>query len=299
MIWLIVLAVIAMLCAHVLAAIYCAELFTRSKRRRVEGTPGDLGLRYEEVQFDADDDTLLRGWYLESPGARGTVVLAHDTDGTRADRHCGLFMLQRDYLRRGFHVMAFDLRGRGESGGVRDYFGALEQQDLAAAVSYARERAEALPVVLHGFGLGAALTICALAEGLEVDAAIADSPFTSARAYLRRRWAAVPAPTFRLALRIARGYFGADADATQPLRAITHMPEIPLLFIHGKADRLVPLAHTLNVAGAALTRRVEVWAVPGVGHCAAYLHSPDAYLRHCMDFIDSVLSVRRINVAAV
>jgi alpha-beta hydrolase superfamily lysophospholipase len=297
--WMIVGGVVALAVVHVLAAFYCAELFTRSKRRRVEGTPGDLGLRYEEVQFVADDGVLLRGWYLESPGARGTVVLAHDADATRADRRSGLFLLQRDYLRRGLHVLAFDFRGRGESGGARDHFGAQEQQDVVAAVGYARERAPGLPVILHGFGLGAALAICAVADGVEVDAAIADSPFATARGYLRRRWAAVPAPTFRLALRLARRLFGADADAAEPLRAAPRLPEVPLLFIHGKADRLVPVAHTLNIAGAALTRRVEVWTLPGVGHCAGYARSPDAYVRRCMNFIDSVLPARRISVAAV
>ena len=86
-------------------------------------------------QFRAPDMTVLRGWYLESPGARASVVLVHDDEGHALRRSLGLLTLQRDYLRRGFNVFAFDLRGRGESGGVRDTFGSAERLDVDAAVA--------------------------------------------------------------------------------------------------------------------------------------------------------------------
>ena len=65
---------------------YFADLMTRSKRHRVQGTPADLGLRYEEVQFLTADRLTLRGWFLESPNARATVILVHDVEATRADQ---------------------------------------------------------------------------------------------------------------------------------------------------------------------------------------------------------------------
>ena len=135
------------------AALYVAELLTRSRRRRVEGTPGDLGFRYEELQFRCRDDVLLRGWFVDSPGARATVVLIHDGGGTRADADHGLLRLQCEYVRRGYSVFAFDLRGRGESSGKRDHLGSAEQRDVAAAVGFVRRHVGSSPLVLHGFGL--------------------------------------------------------------------------------------------------------------------------------------------------
>lgn len=296
---LIVVAIVAAVAA-IAAALYLAELFTRSKRRRVEGTPSDLGLRYEDVQFTTSDDVVLHGWYLESPGARGTLVLVHDFDGTRADKTHGLLDLQRDYLRRGFNVLAFDLRGRGESGGVRDYLGAQERNDLPAAVEYARSRAPMLPVVVHGFGLGGALAVVGVADGsFEADAIIADSAFTSVRAYLRRRWAIVPWPLFQLACYFARRLYQADADAIAPLAAMRATSTLtPMLFIHGERDRLISVTHTINIAASSLNARTTVFRVPRAGHCTGYLRGPEAYVRHCLDFVDDAVPARRISVAA-
>jgi alpha-beta hydrolase superfamily lysophospholipase len=294
-----VIAVIVLL-VHIVAALYLDELFTRSKRRRVEGTPGDLGLRYEDVQFPAADGIILQGWYLESPGARGTLVLVHDFDGTRADKMHGLLTLQRDYLRRGFNVLAFDLRGRGESGGTRDYLGARERRDLPAAVEFAKERAPMLPVVVHGFGLGGALAVVGVADGtVDADAVIADSPFTSVRAYLRRRWAIVPWHLFTLSSYFAKRLFHADPDAIAPLAAMRSTTSlVPMLFIHGERDRLISVTHTINIAASSMNARTSVYRVPRAGHCTSYLRGSESYVRHCLDFVDGAVPARRISVAA-
>lgn len=295
----VIVAVLAIL-VHIAAALYLAEMFTRSKRRRVEGTPGDLGLRYDDVEFATADGIVLHGWYLESPGARATLVLVHDFDGTRADKNHGLLELQRDYLRRGFNVLSFDLRGRGESGGVRDHLGSQERLDLPAAVAYARGRAPMLPVVVHGFGLGGALAVVGVADGsVDADAVVADSAFTSVRAYLRRRWAIVPWHLFRLSCYFAKRLFRADADAIAPLAAMrSTSSETPMLFVHGDRDRLISVTHTINIAASSMNARTTVYRVPRAGHCTSYMRQPEAYLRHCLDFVDDALPARRISVAA-
>lgn len=296
--WASIAVVLLLLAAHMIAAFVLADAMTRAHRRRVEGTPADLDLRYEDVMFKTSDGVNLHGWYLESPGARASVVLVHDISGTRSDRSLNLLNLQRDYLRRGVNVLAFDLRGRGESTTNRNTFGARERIDVAAAVEFVRCRAPQLPVAAHGFGFGAAVVLVAAAEGLAADLVIADSSFSFAREYLRRRWRAVPRPTFDLACWIARRRFGADIDAIEPLIAVAASSPVPTLFIHGESDRIVPIAHSLNVAAASTNDQDTMWRVHGAGHCDAYRRSPDAYVSRCVDFIDSAVSTRRIEVAA-
>ena len=167
---------------------------------------------------------MLRGWFMDSPGARATVVLLHDTGGTRADPDVGMLRLQRDYLRRGYNTFAFDLRGRGESSGNRDYLGADEQIDLRAAVAYARGRSGSLPLLLHGFGLGASLAMQAVGEGLPVAAVIADSPFASAREQLRSQFRRVPGHLFKVACWLAWRVYRADVNALAPIRTFDLAP---------------------------------------------------------------------------
>lgn len=172
-------AVLAMfvLLAACASTVYLADDLTRCRRRRVQGSPADLGLRYEEAQFLTADRLTLRGWFLESPGARAVVVLVHDLEATRTDVDRRLLDLARDYVRRGYSVFTFDLRGHGESGGTRDTLGRDEKLDVAAAVACVRRRAAGVPVILHGFGFGAAVALAAAANRTEVTAVVADTAF--------------------------------------------------------------------------------------------------------------------------
>lgn len=284
------IAAVALLFAAV--SLYAAELFTRSKRRRVEGTPENFGLHFEDVQLRTPDNVILRGWFLDSPGARATVIVVHDSAGTRTDQSQGLLALQRDYVSRGFNVFAFDLRGRGESSGMRDRLGSAEQRDVAVAIAYVRRRTEELPLVLHGFGLGGSLVIATVAAGAPADAVIADSPFASAREQLRFRWSNMPRLVFNSACWIARRLYGADVDSLSPQDSIDSIGKTPVLMIHGDADEEVPVENSLNIAAATLNEAIDLWVVPDARHCRAYVDNRDAYLARCLAFIDEAVPRR-------
>jgi uncharacterized protein len=299
MLWIALFFGVLALAAACFVLVAIADRMTCSKRRRVEGTPADLDLRYEEIQFLTSDRFTLRGWYLDCPGARGTIVLVHDVEATRGDSERRFLHLQRDYIRRGWSVFAFDLRGHGESAGQRDSFGCCEQLDVQAAVAYVRRRSPGMPVILHGFGFGAALSIKAAANGVEVAGVIADSPFLSMRAYLRERWQHLPWRLFAVAAVVARRCFGADIDALQPIKVVGDVP-VPVLFIHNEDDPEVPLAHTLNLAANSLDPRDRVWIVPHrAGHATGYREAPDMYMRRCLDFLDEVIPARVLVAQAV
>lgn len=290
--WLAIGGVSAAVLLFLAVSFYAADLFTRSKRRRVEGTPETFGLHFDDVQLRTPDNVILRGWFLDSPGARATVIVVHDSAGTRSDQSQGLLALQRDYVNRGFNVFAFDLRGRGESTGSRDRLGSGEQRDVAVAIAYVRRRTADLPLVLHGFGLGGSLVIATVAAGAPAAAVIADSPFASAREQLRFRWSGVPRHVFNTACWIARRIYGADVDSLSPQRSIDGVGTTPVLMIHGDADDEVPLANSLNIAAATLNEAIDLWVVPDARHCRAYVDNRDAYLAHCLAFIDAAVPRR-------
>jgi alpha-beta hydrolase superfamily lysophospholipase len=284
--------------AYAFLVFYRAESFTRSKRRRVVGTPADVGLRYEEVQFLTADRLTLHGWFLESPGARATILMLHDRDGTRADDRYGVLELQRDYVRRGYHVFAFDLRGRGESAGGRDHLGDAERRDVSAAVTFVRRRGGALPIILHGFGFGASLAIWAAGNDVAVDGVIADSPFSSMREHLRDRHPHGTSLLFRSACLLARRVFSSDVDALAPVSEMAAL-ETPVMFIHSEHDDVVPVSHSLNLAAASMHEDNEMWTIDEFGgHCTYYLEQPHEYVRRCLSFIDRVVPVRLFAVEA-
>ena len=280
------------------SVVYLADDLTRCRRRRVQGSPADVGLRYEEAQFLTADRLTLRGWFLESPGARAVVVLVHDLEATRTDVDRRLLDLARDYVRRGYSVFTFDLRGHGESGGTRDTLGRDEKLDVAAAVACVRRRMVGVPVILHGFGFGAAVALAAAANRVDVTAVVADSAFPTMREYLHRRWRWLPSPALTLVGRVARRLYGADIDALEPI-AIVNRVGVPVLYIHNQGDTLLPPSTTLNLAAASLDARDQVWISAGRGHATGYREAPEAYVRRVVEFYDHVIPARVLAARAV
>jgi alpha-beta hydrolase superfamily lysophospholipase len=285
----ILLAAALLVLAFLGAALLLADQLTRTRRRRVRGVPGDAGLRCEEIQFLSSDNVILRGWYVPSPGARATVILVHGEGEHRASERYGMLDLLGDYVGRGFNVFTFDLRGHGESAGARSSLGAREVEDVEAAVDCIGRHTAATPLILHGFGTGATFAIVAAQRSREVAAVIADTPVATIRQHLRERMSAPLAWLLPAALRIARRWFAADADALAVHSACRDL-DAPVLMIHGVRDPLVPLPHSINLAAASLHHGTEVWRVEAPrDHAGAYRSAPPSYMRRCIAHIDAAV----------
>ncbi|MGH9148859.1 MAG: alpha/beta hydrolase, partial [Acidimicrobiales bacterium] len=145
----------------------------------------------------------------------------------------------------GWVVLAFNLRGTGESEG--DFSVAGWIADLRAAVAHLQDTEPVGGVWLAGFGTGGALAICATGEdtrvrGVATVAAPADFS----------HWSADPA-RFLEACRdgglIRDHAFPPDPEAwarefseTRPLALVGKIPPRPLCIIHGSQDEVVPVA---------------------------------------------------------
>jgi alpha-beta hydrolase superfamily lysophospholipase len=285
---LLVVAIVALATAVLLSAAFLiADRLTRTRRRRVRGTPDDEGLRYEEIQFLSAGDLILRGWFVASPGAKATVILVHGEGENRASS--GLRDLLTDYVARGFNAFEFDLRGHGESAGSRASLGELEVRDVEAAIACVRRHAGATPIVLHGFGTGATYAIVAAERSREVRAVIADTPVGSIRQHLIQRASPVTRWLLPLSLRMANRWFDADVNALAPHHAIRDL-DVPVLLIHGVRDPLVPAAHSINLAAASLHHATQLWRVEAPrDHAGAYGSDPEGYMRRCVAHIDAAM----------
>jgi len=124
------------------------------------------GLR--EVRFPARDGVTLAGSYA-APRNGAAVVVLHGSHGDRTDtaRHVAL-------LRRlGYGVLAVDARGHGESGGRANALGWRGVDDVAGAVAYLRAHG-ARRVAALGLSMGAEEALRAAADGVRLDAVVAD-----------------------------------------------------------------------------------------------------------------------------
>ena len=111
-------------------SIYVATRLVYVPQTPVKNTPASLGLAYRDITFPSrDDHVMLKGWYIPGVLPDGqlttaeTIIVIHGTRTNRTDPAAGLLNLSGAFARQGFGVLAFDMRGMGESPAAPISFG--------------------------------------------------------------------------------------------------------------------------------------------------------------------------------
>lgn len=182
----------------------------------------------ESVEFTAKDGTRLHGWFIPSAtgpaeNAIATVIHAHGNAGNMS-AHWPLVSWLPE---RNFNVFMFDYRGFGKSKGRPSQAGLLD--DTQSAINVVRHRSDVNPqrLVLFGQSIGGANMVSALGNGDRegIRAVILDSAFASYSSIANQM---IP----------GSGFFMDDSYNAE--RFIAEVSPIPVLIIHGKADRVIP-----------------------------------------------------------
>ncbi len=213
--------------------------------KRIEATPADLGLAYEEVTFTTSDGLALNAWFLPAIGApRGTVIHFHGNAANIGNHVFASYWLV--YAR--FNLLVFDYRGYGKSQGSPTRAGTI--RDGLAAVDYVLSREDVDPqrVVALGQSLGGAVAAVVAAERPEIRAVVLDSTFGNYRhigaAHLRGviRWG-------WLADKLAAALL---SDDYEPVDYVARISPRPVLVIASPDDEVcyAPLGRELFDAAA-------------------------------------------------
>lgn len=286
---------------------YIAARLVALPRLPVVGSPAEEGLAYQAVTFRSrGDGLLLRGWFIPGvlPGgrlsARRAVLVIHGAGTNRADPGSGLLSFSAALARHGFAVLAFDLRGSGQSAPAPLSMGAFEQRDVLGAVDYLRVGPLPFPrlgrpraIAGWGISMGAATLLLAAAHEPAIRAIVADSAYADVAPLMGRELPryGVPGvfiPGILLAVQLR---YGIDIAAIRPVAVAAQLRGRAALFIHGTADDLIPPASTPALVAAARRggAHVGVWTVPGATHGQAYHVAGAAYVSRVVRFLDMAL----------
>jgi uncharacterized protein len=157
------------------------ERFIFFPEARIEQTPRDLALDFDDVYFTAADGLRLNGWFVPHAGAQATLLWFHGNAGNISHRLENIKLLHEKVK---VHIFIFDYRGYGRSEGRTTEAGTY--LDGEAAIRHLRSRKEVDPerIVFFGRSLGAAVAV-ELATREEAAALILETPFVSIRAMAR------------------------------------------------------------------------------------------------------------------
>ncbi len=195
-------------------------------------SPERVGLAFEPVFFNSADGTLLSGWFIPALGvanlleAKGTVVHMHGN----AQNMTTQWQFVQWVPERGYNVFVFDYRGYGQSHGKPEPKGVFE--DAVAALDYLRARTDidAGKLFVFGQSLGGMIAIASTGASQQgVRAVLAEAPFHSYSM-------------------LADDRTPGEGQLVDPAYCATtyvaRLSPIPLLFIHGTNDKVVPYSHS-------------------------------------------------------
>jgi len=210
-------------------------LFHPEPLQEKEEAPVIEGVKGESINFTQADGHKLHAWYYKHPESKYVMLVSHGNRGNIATHD----YLTAALLKHGVSVFIYDYCGYGASSGLPDL--ARVTGNAEAAYDYLVKERQVSPeqVILYGESLGAAIS-AHLATVRQAKAIIFQSGFSSLRKIAREK---VP----------LTGLYPKAFFPNPPLDAVKSFENIriPVLFVHGLQDTIVPFHHAEAVFAAA------------------------------------------------
>lgn len=235
------------------------------------------GLRLEATHFRPSRHSDSSRW----------VIVVHGYGCTQQNS----WYIAANYLAQGYEVLTPDLRASGSSEGRFLTMGYKESEDvLLWARRIAQEHPEAR-ILLHGVSMGAATVMMAAGDSrlpADVVACVEDSGYTSAFdiiAYQIEQSFGLPSfPALELLDWRCEHIAGFSLHRAAPGEAVRHV-RVPILFIHGTSDTLVPSCMAQQLYDEAQAPAKKLLFIDGARHAAASQKDQKLYFQTIDDFV--------------
>lgn len=247
--------------------------------------------RPEEMQVVSFDGKLLYGRFVPHENAKGTIVFFH---GYRSSYVLDFAFALEFYYGQGFNLLICDQRAHNKSKGNCTTFGVKERHDVVSWTTYlSMLLGEDHPIYLAGLSMGASTVLMAsnLEHSANLRGVIADCGFTSPKAimtHVAKNKMHLPAkllvPILGVLTRLFCG-FALDECSTTDALAQT---KLPILLIHGTADKFVP-SYMSEENFAACRSEKQLLLVDGAVHALSYVTDRPRYEAAVQDFLLSHL----------
>ncbi len=201
-------------------------------------TPEHYNLEYEQHEITVAPGIELQAWYLPAKSAAiGTIIHLHGNGQNMSAHLSNVSWLPEQ----GFNVLTYDYRGYGRSQGDPSLQNSKTDLDSIIHWVIDHQGTNNQKLILFGQSLGGALAMEAMAQSRYqscIDALVVDSSFSDLRRiaqdHLNRFW-----PTWPLQVPLSLAFAG----DFKPMQAVSQLNNLPILFIHGTDDRVVPYYH--------------------------------------------------------
>jgi hypothetical protein len=238
---------------------------------------------YRDVTFRASDGLELAGWYRPSRNGAAVIVV----HGGSSDRK-GSVAHAKMLARRGYGVLVYDARGRGESDGSENNYGWDWQKDVAGALAFVKRQPDVEPHRIGALGLSTGADVLVEVAGKRRDLAAVVADGTAAGSFEdahRLNGVSIETPAAWLMFTTMRVLSGDPPGP--PLEDMVKRLESPTLLI--SAGTGIERDFGVHYERAA-HGRLEHWNLPDAVHTHAIRSHRVEYEHRVGDFFDRALT---------
>ena len=248
-------------------------------------TPEKLNLSYEPVRLTTSDNLRLSAYYIPaSVETDKTIIVCHGYPADKNDILGATFFLAEN-----FNLFLFDFRNLGNSQGSFCSFGYHERKDLSAAVEWVKKNHPGT-IGAFGFSVGGATVL--MTDSPDIKAIVTDSPFATADNLLKRQFSIFPGilkkPFIWLIQFYIKTFLHIKTSDISPVDKIAEK-NIPILLIHGRADRVIPVENAYMLYESSDKNRTNLWIIDNAGHGTCSYIDQKEYQKKVTEFFESNL----------
>lgn len=242
-------------------------------------------LGYEDIKIQ-NDGYILHGRYYDQ-GSNNTVIMVH---GYHAKPLNNFNASGISFLNHGYNILMIDERAHNDSDGLYTTMGIEEAGDIQAWIEWADSAYIIKNIVLYGVSMGAATVgyLSSKIDNPKVKALILDCGFTSFYDeifYQERKRKDLFLVLFFMRL-YAKMFL--HIDIKNRVSESLKDDKIPIYFIHGLDDEMVPVEHTITNFNAVKADK-KVRYVAGAGHTTSFLIDYDYLDKDVFSFINKYI----------
>jgi len=244
-----------------------------------KGDPGDRNLTFRQIWIPTEGKKRLFGWFLPTGHPAATLVMMHGWGGNAEF----LLPLAEFFVASGLNVLLFDSRNHGRSDAEGHSSLVKFAADLGCSVDWVKQQSEHTgPVALCGHSLGGGAALLSAADRDDIAAVISLATFAHPTDMMKRfmKKGHVPDLLAPAVLRYVEWLIGRRYDDIAPINTVCRVT-CPVLMVHGKSDRTVPMADMEAIRKKCEGHPPEFLFIPDAGHS-----SVDRFREHEETFLD-------------